>query len=91
MLFFAPHEKKLFIWREKNNSWEENSLPAQMESARIDPRTWRLYWDRGTERNRGIHSSDVRGNDERTLVPGKVILVFVSATGMQDYLVYKVL
>ena len=81
MLYFSPFEKKVYIWRERNNSWEVASLPDQMASARIDPTTWRLYWGH-SKRNRGIHSSDVKGNNEITLVPGKVILVFVSATGM---------
>ena len=88
MLFFAPHDKKLFIWKEKNNSWEETSLPYQMKSARIDSMTWRLYWG-PYEPNRGIHSSDVRGNNEMTIVPSKEILLFVSTTGMHDYLLYK--
>ena len=72
MLFFSPYEKKVFIWKEINNSWQETSLPDQMDSARIDPRTWRLYWGH-SKQNRGIHSSDVKGNNEMTIVPGKVI------------------
>ena len=88
MLYISQNHKLVFIWKEISNSWEKVSLPNQMKLARIDPTNWRLYWA-NSAKIRGIHSSDVRGNNRKTLVTGQVIVVLVSTTAMHIYSGYK--